>query len=228
MIFDISSRIKDLRKHFGISANKLSKELNISQPALSKIENNKSIPSWNLLQKICDIFNLSFSDFFESSFFPESVSISKLELDDDEIELQIQKEIELLGKRIKYLRESSLVSRNQFESIFKISKSYISRIENGKNPPQLDLVIQICDFFNISISNFFSLDVTNLDISEKISIDEEKQILDLKKASTIEKYAISFKELNDILKIRKFSDLEKNILNAILNQYEDEIHIENF
>lgn len=228
MIFDISSRIKDLRKHFGISANKLSKELNISQPALSKIENNKSIPSWNLLQKICDIFNLSFSDFFESSFFPESVSISKLELDDDEIEIQIQKEIELLGKRIKYLRESSHVSRNQFESIFKISKSYISRIENGKNPPQLDLVIQICDFFNISISNFFSLDVTNLDISEKISIDEEKQILDLKKASTIEKYAISFKELNDILKIRKFSDLEKNILNAILNQYEDEIHIENF
>lgn len=228
MIFDISSRIKDLRKHFGISANKLSKELNISQPALSKIENNKSIPSWNLLQKICDIFNLSFSDFFESSFFPESVSISKLELDDDEIELQIQKEIELLGKRIKYLRESSLVSRNQFESIFKISKSYISRIENGKNPPQLDLVIQICDFFNISISNFFSLDITNLDISEKISVDEEKQILDLKKASTIEKYAISFKELNDILKIRKFSDLEKNILNAILNQYEDEIHIENF
>lgn len=218
MGFDISSRIKNLRKHFEISANKLSKELNISQPALSKIENNKSVPSWSLIQKICIIFNLSFSEFFDSLFFPETKIVSNLEFYTEESIIQ---EFELLGKRIKYLRDASNISRNQFESIFDISKSYISRIENGKNMPQLDLLFQICNFFNISISEFFALDIENIEISKKDNIIED-EFLDLKKSSLIENYSISLKEINDILKIRKFSDLEKNILNAILEQYEDE------
>lgn len=216
MNFDMHFRIKQLRTHFKISANKLSQELGISQPALSKIENGKSFPSWSLLEKICNYFNIVFSEFFDVSFIPEEISVSNCE----KIRLN-SLEMNLLGKKIKYLRESNHIQRNDFEKMFNVSQSQLSRIENGKNPPQFELLENICSFFKISISSFFSLN-----IDEFNTISSNNKIISLEQA-LVDEYGINLSEIKTILKIRKFSSVEKTLLSTILDQYEDELSKEN-
>lgn len=213
MNFDIHFRIKQLRKHFNISANKLALELKISQPALSKIENGKNLPSWNLLERICNFFDLTISEFFDLKFFPADRGMSSGEkIKSNSLE------IEFIGKKIKYLRESHSIQRIKFEEIFNISQSHMSRIENGKTPPQFELLENICTFFNISITDFFNL---KIDSNSKLS-QENKNIVTFEQC-LVEKYNVSLSEIKAVLKIRKFSEVEKTLLNTLLDQYSDDI-----
>ncbi|BBW96529.1 helix-turn-helix domain-containing protein [Geobacillus icigianus] len=65
-MFDIGGRIITLRQLHNISANKLSKELNIDPSTINKIEKGTAKPSIDLLFKICDYFNISLAEFFDS------------------------------------------------------------------------------------------------------------------------------------------------------------------
>lgn len=62
-------RIKQLRKSKNISAKELSKKLNCDPSTISKIENNVSLPSFDLLYNICNILNYSLSEFFSEYSF---------------------------------------------------------------------------------------------------------------------------------------------------------------
>lgn len=81
MKFDISERLKYLRNSKLLSANKLSKELNVSQSAISLLESGKNKPSFELLEKICDYFEISLSEFFADE---ENVKV-KSDLTEEEI-----------------------------------------------------------------------------------------------------------------------------------------------
>ncbi len=213
MNFDIHFRIKQLRQYFKISANKLALELKISQPALSKIENGKNLPSWGLLERICNFFVLTISEFFDLTFLPEDIGIpSEEKIKNNNLE------IESIGKKIKYLRESQSIQRVKFEEIFNISQSHMSRIENGKNPPQFELLENICTFFNISVKDFFNLKIDN---KSKLSQDN-KNIVSFEQC-LVEKHNVSLSEIKAVLRIRKFSEVEKTLLNTLLDQYSDDI-----
>lgn len=87
-MFDYGKKIKQIRNKNDISAYKLAKDLKVSQPTISRIETGSGIPSLQLLEKICEYFSISMSDFFyddnsieEPQIF-ESNTYSDLPLED--------------------------------------------------------------------------------------------------------------------------------------------------
>lgn len=52
-------RLKELRKTYGVSQEKLSKELSVSRSTVAMWESEKSQPDNNTLQKLADYFNVS-------------------------------------------------------------------------------------------------------------------------------------------------------------------------
>ena len=63
-MFDYANRIKNIRVQYGLTAYKLAKELDVVQATISKIETGKGLPSLQLLEKFCDYFNITLSEFF--------------------------------------------------------------------------------------------------------------------------------------------------------------------
>ncbi|MDK2920055.1 MAG: hypothetical protein PWQ37_2788 [Candidatus Petromonas sp.] len=64
-MFDIGSRIRAIRKLNNMNMTELAKKINLTQPQLSRIENNVNMVQFDTLEKICQIFNISLSEFFK-------------------------------------------------------------------------------------------------------------------------------------------------------------------
>ncbi len=79
-LFNYSSKIKNLRESAGLSSSKLSSELGMTSSTISAIEIGKNLPSLQLLEKICDYFEISLSEFFAE----EDESKNKSDLSDEE------------------------------------------------------------------------------------------------------------------------------------------------
>lgn len=63
-MFDIGSRIKELRTLNTMTSSELSNKIGISQAQLSRIENNVNTATFDTIFKVCDIFNISLTEFF--------------------------------------------------------------------------------------------------------------------------------------------------------------------
>ena len=79
-LFNYSSKIKNLRESAGLSSSKLSSELGMTSSTISAIEIGKNLPSLQLLEKICDYFEISLSEFFAE----EDETKNKSDLSDEE------------------------------------------------------------------------------------------------------------------------------------------------
>ena len=55
---DYREIIKNKRMELGLSQNKLSKLVGISQPYVNEIESGRKSPSIEVLQKICDVLSI--------------------------------------------------------------------------------------------------------------------------------------------------------------------------
>lgn len=64
-----ASRLIFLRKEAGLSQEELAEKLNINQNQISKFENAKSMPRWDNIVKIREIFDCSY-DFLFSDYIP--------------------------------------------------------------------------------------------------------------------------------------------------------------
>lgn len=63
-MIDVGKRIKTLRNEKGISARSLASKADLDPSQISKIENGTSKPSLDALQRICEVLDISISDFF--------------------------------------------------------------------------------------------------------------------------------------------------------------------
>lgn len=70
----IGHRIRELRELKNISANKLAVSLDVDPSTISKIEKGISKPSLDLLEKICNYFKISMSDFFSNGINTTALS----------------------------------------------------------------------------------------------------------------------------------------------------------
>ena len=87
-------------------------------------------------------------------------------------------DIEFVRKRIEYLRKTDGASKRNMSSALEQSDSYISNITTGKSIPSLPALFEICDYFNISLKNFFDEDIEPSESIGKIltglhALDEE-------------------------------------------------------
>ncbi len=66
-MYNYGERFKELRQTKNISANKLSKLLNVDPSTISKIENGSAFPSIQLLEKLCGYFEITLYSFFKNN-----------------------------------------------------------------------------------------------------------------------------------------------------------------
>lgn len=58
---------------------------------------------------------------------------------------------ELIGKFIKDLREKNHLTQKEFALKYHVTFQAVSKWENGKNIPDISLLKQICDDYNVSL-----------------------------------------------------------------------------
>ncbi|KQL19086.1 helix-turn-helix domain-containing protein [Cytobacillus solani] len=63
--------------------------------------------------------------------------------------------MEKVGLRIKELRKEFNKTSNEVVEAIHISQPHYSQIENGRVPITLENLIKICDFYGITLSEFF-------------------------------------------------------------------------
>lgn len=63
-MFDVGTRIREIRKQNKMTMQELSKRIGLTQPQLSRIENNQNMAQLDTLFNICKVFNITLSDFF--------------------------------------------------------------------------------------------------------------------------------------------------------------------
>lgn len=61
-----------------------------------------------------------------------------------------------IGSRIIYLRKLHNLSANKLAKELKIDPSTINKVEKGTAKPSIDLLFNICGYFGITLSEFFS------------------------------------------------------------------------
>lgn len=68
---------------------------------------------------------------------------------------------EFLNKNIKYLRNINNISQQKLADKIGIDRSTISRIENNEIETTIDNAIKISNFFNLTLSDLLSKDLSN-------------------------------------------------------------------
>lgn len=78
-----------------------------------------------------------------------------------------------LGNRLKQLRESQRLNRNELANKAGISPTYIYQLEKGEKSPTVEYLGYICEALNISLQDFFAQ--THADPNDKLSALTAKQ-----------------------------------------------------
>lgn len=112
------------------------------------------------------------------------------------------------GKRLRLLRLQHKFSQNDLAKEFKISSATLSQYENGKRLPDLNTVIKIANFFNVSIDYL----VCRTDYNYKIDNGEiyeskfNKDIMEI----------LGYKNIELIYKLKNLEPDEKALIQDIL------------
>lgn len=65
--------------------------------------------------------------------------------------------LQKIGNRIKELRINKLnMTQEDFAKVLGVDRTYLSRIESGKQNITVNTLVFICDKLNIQISDFFA------------------------------------------------------------------------
>ena len=64
-----------------------------------------------------------------------------------------------IGEQINNLRKQHGLSQDDFVNLFNVSRQTISNWENGKSYPDLEMIINVSDYFKISIDELLKNDV---------------------------------------------------------------------
>lgn len=65
---------------------------------------------------------------------------------------------QLLGKRIKFLREQSHLTQERLSEMSGISLDYLGKIEVNINKPGIKTILKISNALNVPIKNLFDFD----------------------------------------------------------------------
>ena len=66
---------------------------------------------------------------------------------------------EFVKERINYIRTSNKISARNLSLELGMSSEYINQLETGRLTPSRDFLFSFCEYFKISVSEFFNEDV---------------------------------------------------------------------
>ena len=81
---------------------------------------------------------------------------------------------EKIGKTIKEIRQKSNLTQSAFAEKYNVTYQAVSKWENGKNLPDMSLLKQICDDYDININDL--LDGKNSENNQSKKVNKKKII----------------------------------------------------
>lgn len=114
----------------------------------------------------------------------------------------------MFGKKLKMLREQNNLTQEQFAKKFNLLKSSVSMYENNIRLPNVELIKEFANYFNVSIDYLLDNDSSN--VNDEVL--KEKEIL--KKALQKSGFMSSEEDLTDVEleKVMKFISANKEFL----------------
>lgn len=74
------------------------------------------------------------------------------------------------GRKIQMLRKSHGLSQETLANILNINRNNLSRIETGKSEPNLSIIKDIVEYFNIDAASLIGISKDKINSKEKIKI----------------------------------------------------------
>lgn len=136
---DIGARLRELRKAKKLSTRELAKITNISQPVISRLENNARAADVNLIESICHALGLTLDEFFTGSNILEQESLPP----------EGNRFMDI-NKRIVQLREEKGYSTTKLAKRAGIAQSTLREIEHGNTSPTWDTINKLCGALELS------------------------------------------------------------------------------
>ena len=180
------NNLKELRISKGLTQEKLAEELNIryklneSKPTISQYENNRRVPDLDKIVNIADYFNVSLDYLINkesSNYIKENKKVFNLANElENHLDLLLQeKNIDTInlsykstiGDRLKKLIKQNNLTQKEFMEKFNAKYGYsdseatVSQYVNNKRTPEVDKLIKIADYFNVSLDYLFNRNFIN-------------------------------------------------------------------
>jgi len=95
-----------------------------------------------------------------------------------------------VGKNIKKIRSIKKISQNAFSELFELSRTAVGSYEEGRAEPKIETIIQIANYFGVSIDVLLTKELTVNDLYHFDIFDINK--IKRKDASATQKDGISF------------------------------------
>lgn len=96
----------------------------------------------------------------------------------------------MIGDSLKELRESKGISQMELGQALKISRQCISSYEHNKSQPDLNTLINIADYFNVTLDFLFKR--TNENMNNCLQDKDHKEVID-EIAKLLEMYTLKKK-----------------------------------
>lgn len=78
----------------------------------------------------------------------------------------------LIGRRIAYVRKSAGITQAELAEKINISEKYLSRIECGKQLPNVMIIVKICEVLHVSSDELLLFPTVTSSLKEKRIEDE--------------------------------------------------------
>lgn len=183
-----SLKLKELRQKNNLTQDRLADELNAryhlneSKATISQFEHNKRIPDLDRLINIADYFQVSL-DYLCSNKSNDNVRCTNP------------------GTRIKRLIKKNGLSQKEFVDKFNEKYGYsdseatISQYVNNKRTPEIDKMVKIADFFNVTLDYI----MCRTDIDSDMSIyDKSKKNISFSTPQEAVSFILSQKVIADL------------------------------
>lgn len=106
---------------------------------------------------------------------------------------------ELVGKKVKELREQSGLNQSQLAEYLKVDQSYISKCEKGERQFSADVLEKIANLFGCSLEFFTSEDVEYCPISFALRANGINAA-DLEAIAVMNKLALNLRYMSSLVK----------------------------
>lgn len=83
--------------------------------------------------------------------------------------------IKFMGKKIKTKRKEKNMTIEDLALALEVSKSYIALIERGERGFTINMLLKICEVFDLSVEEFFSDDILVFR-EDKVNAEREKKV----------------------------------------------------
>ena len=141
-----------------------------------------------------------------------------------------------LAKNLQNLRKIRQLSQQVFAERLGLTRSKVASYESGKAEPNVNKLLQIARFFDISINQLIEEDLkakgllaqyadTGTNLSARISPEEQQQILNdlVKRSEVLQKITAGFRALHELRReeIRK----KYESMPALVNDFENTLDV---